>query len=465
MSTATGSTEELLAAWLPEQRWYPAKGLAVVVQLVGGFDLPGGSPAATATVHLVRLTLADGTEQLVQVPLVARADVAPELAHAHLGTVRTTAGSVEVYDGPHDPAYVDALVDQLAGGGEAVSGAGSAAGWARGVAGPDARLLPPPGSPATVLSGEQSNTSVVVRPESGTPAIVKVFRTLHAGENPDIVLQSVLTGAGSRRVAGVLGWVEGGWVGADGAEVLAHLAFAAEFLPGSEDAWRVATRAVAGTEDFSGPARDLGAATAEVHAVLAEHLPSLPATPARLGGLAEHLGQRGRWATDAVGDLAPYADAVATAANAVRQVLRAPDWQRIHGDYHLGQVLRPAERGWVLLDFEGEPLRPLAERSEPDCPLRDVAGMLRSFDYAARHATVGLGPDDPRVAAADAWARAARDAFCTGYGDRSGRDPREDDVLLRALELDKALYEVVYEARNRPSWLGIPLGAVQRLLG
>jgi predicted trehalose synthase len=141
--------------------------------------------------------------------------------------------------------------------------------------------------------------------------------------------------------------------------------------------------------------------------------------------------------------------------------------QRVHGDLHLGQVLQAPGHGWVLLDFEGEPLRPLHERTVPDLALRDVAGMLRSIDYAAGHDTVGRPDDDSAAAAAAAaqgWAEATRDAFCAGYGSVSGRDPRLDAALLRALELDKALYEVVYEARNRPSWLPIPLAAVSRLL-
>jgi predicted trehalose synthase len=109
-------------------------------------------------------------------------------------------------------------------------------------------------------------------------------------------------------------------------------------------------------------------------------------------------------------------------------------------------------------------LRPLAERLEPDLALRDVAGMLRSFDYAARHATVGLPPEDPRVGAATAWAEGCRGAFLDGYGAVAGHDPREDDALLRALELDKALYEVVYETRNRPGWVAVPMHALNRLL-
>jgi len=136
-----------------------------------------------------------------------------------------------------------------------------------------------------------------------------------------------------------------------------------------------------------------------------------------------------------------------------------PALQRIHGDYHLGQVLDVPGRGWVLVDFEGEPLRPLSERTEPDLALRDVAGMLRSFDYVA-----GSWEQSHPGRSAASWAVRARTAFLEGYTRGAGRDPREDAILLDALELDKALYEVVYEARNRPTWLDIPTTAIARIV-
>ncbi|WFR67127.1 hypothetical protein P9139_00100 [Curtobacterium flaccumfaciens] len=124
-----------------------------------------------------------------------------------------------------------------------------------------------------------------------------------------------------------------------------------------------------------------------------------------------------------------------------------PDLQRIHGDLHLGQVLAaPKPRGWVFLDFEGEPLRPLAERSLPDVTLRDVAGMLRSFDYVAGALAQDLDPVD-----AGGWAHTARSAFLDGYQRGTGTDLREHRELLDAFELDKAVYEVVYETRDRPA--------------
>lgn len=147
---------------------------------------------------------------------------------------------------------------------------------------------------------------------------------------------------------------------------------------------------------------------------------------------------------------------------------RWPLLQRIHGDYHLGQVLRAPSGTWAVIDFEGEPLRPLSERVLPDLALRDVAGMLRSFDYAGGSARVaGADPEQVRV-----WVEEAQTAFLAGYADSPGRQEAPatggeiglDDPLLRALLLDKALYEAVYEARNRPDWLSIPLSAIDHLL-
>ncbi|WP_088281971.1 aminoglycoside phosphotransferase [Kineosporia sp. A_224] len=452
----------VLAAWMPQQRWFAAKGdgAPVVPRPVGRAVLGEGM-----TVELVEVASADGSATLYQVPLSLRAVEDPALEAALVGRIGggDPAGSdgLWVYDGLRDPALVRAWLRLLADGGTATGADGTVV---HGVRQPGGAPLDPD-APAKVLAGEQSNTSVVVDAGGPAPAIVKLFRVLAPGENPDVVVQSALAAAGCERVPRPVGRLEGTWWATDGgAPVHGHLAFASEFLAGSEDAWRVACRAVDAGAGFEEEARALGGATAEVHTTLAEVLPTRPATPELLTGLADGLRARVDWAVAQAPDLAPYAAAARAAVDGVRQARSGLVLQQVHGDYHLGQVLHSPGRGWVLLDFEGEPLRPLAERLAPDLALRDVAGMLRSFDYAARHATVALPADDPRVAAATAWAQGCRTAFLDGYGTVTGHDPREDAALLLALELDKSLYEVVYETRNRPAWVAVPMHAVNRLL-
>jgi maltokinase len=216
--------------------------------------------------------------------------------------------------------------------------------------------------------------------------------------------------------------------------------------------------------DFAAEAERLGAATAIVHADLAVAFGTdvMPGYQLRERAAAMHAHLEAALAE--VPLLAPVEpglraafDAVDTLAGTAEPVLT----QRIHGDLHLGQALRTARR-WILLDFEGEPIAPLADRRSFDSPLRDVAGMLRSFDYASRHQIVDT-PDPQLSYRANEWAERNRDAFCAGYADVSGSDPRVHDVLLRGFEADKAVYEAVYETRNRPTWVRIPLLSLTRL--
>jgi len=162
--------------------------------------------------------------------------------------------------------------------------------------------------------------------------------------------------------------------------------------------------------------------------------------------------------------LAPEEPVLRAAFEDVRALTNPLTIHQIHGDLHLGQVLRTTA-GWILIDFEGEPGATPEQRAVPRSPLRDVAGMLRSFDYAAFHLLPGGDDRDDdrrqRAARATEWSDRNRAAFCAGYAE-VGEDPREQSVLLRALELDKAVYEVRYEHHNRPDWAAIPLAAIQR---
>jgi trehalose synthase-fused probable maltokinase len=215
-------------------------------------------------------------------------------------------------------------------------------------------------------------------------------------------------------------------------------------------------------------ARSIGRITAEMHAVLASD-PDHPAFPARPATATETAA----WRASAERQLAQAVTAVAGAFHA-RLVSLAPGVtarfadtfgrasgaapvSRIHGDYHLGQLLVRPDGSFAVIDFEGEPARPLHERRLPGSPLRDVAGMLRSLDYAARTAAAGRARGDFM---AERWLPQARAAYLEGYG---GIGADEQD-LLDAFELEKACYEVRYEANNRPSWLWLPLAAVERLV-
>jgi predicted trehalose synthase len=435
-----------LDSWIPGQRWF-ANSTGDALSTESSLPL---TPDGAVRILFVR-DATPGAEAVYQVPITA-------VPH---GVDESGEQAGELRDGPRTVEFTGALLDLLFAGRSAVGEDGaSAEGVPIGWDGPPPRLRD-----ARVLSGEQSNTSIIVEAEraDGTRAdlMVKVFRALHDGDNPDVVLQSAIAAAGSNRVPATYGALVGTWPDPKAASGTArgHLAVAQEFLADTRDAWRVSLEAARGGEDFAAPAHDLGAATAEVHRVLATVLPTAVADE---GSRAALLGSmRARAATAAA--LVPSVAAESAAIDAALEAGAGGDWpalQRVHGDYHLGQVLQVPDRGWVLLDFEGEPLRPMAERNQPDLALRDVAGMLRSFDYVA--GTIALEGGD--AAAARAWADGARAAFLAGYEAELGSSLAASGTLLAALELDKALYECVYEARNRPTWLPIPELAVLRLL-
>jgi maltokinase len=486
----TSSIVAVLPQWVARQRWYAGKGRVPVLRRIGGLRLEDPAGKVEIDIHLL-VDESGRTPTTYQVPLTCRSTRLAGADNALVATVDLSGHGSQVphggegtryyYDAPHDPAFAAALLalmldEKTVGSVSSVSSVSSVRKENDPQQGPDAGqsfvgagghslATTDPGEVLTsrVLVGEQSNTSIIlelvdVLGAPVKPVICKLFRILQHGQNPDVVVQSALSAAGSTLVPVSVGYVWGQWSDAtvDGSSS-SHLAFAQEFLPGVEDAWRVALAAVAAGVDFSERARSLGVATARVHATLAQTMGTREATADDVIALTRSMRARHAAALSEVPALADYDQLVRSSIEAVSSA-GWPALQRIHGDYHLGQVLDAPGRGWVLVDFEGEPLRPLAERTQPDLPLRDVAGMLRSFDYVA-----GSWQQEHPGRSAASWADQARTAFLEGYAGSTGRDPRDDGALLEALELDKALYEVVYEARNRPTWLSIPITAIARL--
>ncbi len=457
-----------LESFLAAQRWFAGKSRAW--QVAGVTELGWLRHEAPAVrIVLVTVAYADGDTETYQLPLVHHDHWVESLAHVLVGQgEKPDGGQIFVYDALHDKEATHLWWRGIE---ESASGDG----WEF-YRDPTATALPP-GGPSLVVSAEQSNTSLIF----GATAIMKSFRRISPGLNPDIEIHTALASQGSTHIAAPLGWLQGRWQlptdgdpADDGAVV--SLAMLQVFLRDATEGWELAKTSVRDLYaeadlhadevggDFAGESARLGSATAEVHSALAQALPTGTLDPKQRAALADDMRERLARAAVEIDALAPYVERLRAAFDDVRALPDDVPVQRIHGDYHLGQVMRTLD-GWRLLDFEGEPARSLEERRGLDSPLKDVAGMLRSFDYAARQLLADHPGDTQREYRATEWADRNRDFFCRGYAESSGRDPRDDAVLLRAYETDKAVYEVVYEARNRPTWLGIPLSAIRRLAG
>jgi trehalose synthase-fused probable maltokinase len=319
---------------------------------------------------------------------------------------------------------------------------------------------------ARQITAEQSNTSIVFDEE----LILKVFRRLEAGINPELELLRFLTERGFANIAQLAGWYA-----YTGKQMDATLGILQRFVAVGQDGWERALDAiVAGDEAFLDTLRRLGEVTGKMHTILgsdstdANFCPEETSTES-LGLLTATVDEEIESIFMDLPDDVPELEPIRGRGEEVRERLRlltnlggTGRVIRHHGDFHLGQTLW-AEDDWVILDFEGEPARSLPERRRKRSPLRDVAGMLRSFAYAASAAVVLRGADPPGD-----WEHRAREEFLEGYRDTvdlslvpSGTAM---DKLLRVFELEKAVYELRYELNNRPDWVGIPVAGIVRML-
>ncbi len=445
--------EDTLATWLPGQRWYPGTGTAVRdLTITADTTLVAGDPELR---HLIISVPQDGEPARYQVLAGIRAQVPDSLRHAVIGPA---GGGRTAYDALHDPELTRVLLRGME--------REESIGPLRFFREPTAEI--DTGLDSLVLTGEQSNTSLTF----GDRAILKVLRRIFPGPHPDLEVNRALARRRSTHVAEPFGWIE---ARGDGEPIV--LAILSRFLPTASDGWSLAVTSLRdlyagdGVQepgairpeqaggDFAGEAFRLGAATAEVHADLAAAFGTHDTASGAYASMAGEMIMKLDLASAEVPELRPYEDKLGSYYADVAELCGQLPIQRVHGDYHLGQVLRTTT-GWVILDFEGEPLLPLNRRQLRSVPLRDVAGMLRSFDYAARHQLLDRPDSADLRDIADEWVERSQAAFCKGYAEAGGMDPQANAALLRALMLDKAVYEVMYEARHRPGWLPIPLDSI-----
>jgi maltokinase len=447
---------EALQEWVVEQRWFGAKGRTVSsLEVLQGVPLRNEEPLLILALIAARYPA--GTHDLYQLPIGIR--------HRDEGWDEGVIAEVEgwtVYDGLTDPVLARELLQRMRD--SSVARAGGSTLTFRWVDRNDLNGA----SDVRPIGVEQSNSSMVF----GDSLVLKSFRRLEPGVNPELELLRFLGAHEFENIAPLAGWYE-----YEGRLVESTLGILQEYLKDARDGWALAVE-----EDGEDLDRlieeldELGGVTGRMHSVLgsdasdpafapeeptSETLALITATvdeeierifknlPAEDDGPIAEIAGRGQDVRERLGQLSR----IGVGGRVIRT----------HGDYHLGQVMRTG-RGWVVLDFEGEPARSLAERRQKRSPLRDVAGMLRSFSYVAAAGEI-LGtrtvPED--------WESRARAAFLEGYfrdADPALLPPGQESTqkLLSVFELEKAVYELNYEINNRPDWVGIPVKSILRLL-
>ncbi|HXA27740.1 MAG TPA: aminoglycoside phosphotransferase [Candidatus Angelobacter sp.] len=475
----------VLGEYLQRQRWYAGRSRVLRdVRVLDAAVLQEGNPALVFV--LLGASYGDGGEERYQVPLAVReGDPPADLGERLVAQGEQDGRMLSVYDGLAEPSLAWWFWQAMAETSALRTDAGELLFRSEGV------TLDGPG-PDTVrsLGREQSNTSLV----RGDAEVLKIMRRIESGPTPELEMTLALSRAGFTHIARPLG--SGEYVSGDAEPALA--AMLQEYLHNGTEGWSLALTSLrdlyANAEEappqddaarrlavqeqgssFQPEAGRLGEVTAEMHLALAS--PDLPeamrAEPLTAPMLDTWAGEMTAELDRLLGNdspmLAPLRarrPAIVARFEALRSLSDAGLAIRIHGDYHLGQVLR-VDAGWVILDFEGEPDRPLAARRVRSSPLRDVAAMLRSFHYAAAAALMErCAPDstdwEPLFLQGVQWADASGEAFWNAYLERASQGdllppPAAVNALCDAFTLQKAVYEVGYELGHRPDWVSIPL--------
>jgi maltokinase len=442
--------------WIVRQRWFGSKAREVShIEIVESVTLREDAPLLALA--LVEARFGEGTHETYQVPLALR-----PAEDGWSDRVIAEAGGMTIYDALADPACGRELLHRLRRSDEETVEEGTLRfRWAESAGaglGGTVEVRP--------IGVEQSNSSVVF----GEALILKAFRRVEPGVNPDLELLRFLSERGFPNIAPLVGWYE-----FEGRFTDATLGILQEYLAGARDGWDLALDEIG--SDPGGlldRLRALGEVTGDLHTVLGsdnsrpDFAPDEPSQEALSLLVADVDEQIERIFLDlpqneTVAPIAGRGQDVREKLQALSHVRAGGRVIRTHGDLHLGQTML-SDRGWVVLDFEGEPARPLPERRLKRSPLRDVAGMLRSFSYVTAGARLLRGVEAP-----EGWEDEARRAYLDGYLSRMepsllppGAAPTRQ--LLSVFELEKAVYELRYELNNRPDWVGIPVAGILRLL-
>jgi maltokinase len=445
---------EVLQQWVVGQRWFGSKGRSVSsLDVLQGVPLRQDEPLLVLAIIAARYP--SGTHDLYQLPLGIR--------HADEGWdqgVIAEAGGWTIYDGLTDPELARELLKRMRE--DSVARAGGSTLTFRWRQGPELN-----GGSVRPMGVEQSNSSMVYDDK----LVLKSFRRLEPGVNPELELLRFLDQHGFTNIAPLSGWYE-----YEGRLVESTLGILQEYLHGARDAWSLAVDTDGEDPDkFIDRLDSLGVVTGRMHSVLGSDASDPAFAPeeptdealalitATVDEDIERIFKNLPDNDERIAEIAGRGQDIQERLGQLSRIGVAGRTIRTHGDYHLGQVML-TDRGWVILDFEGEPARSLPERRQKRSPLRDVAGMLRSFSYVAAAGAI-LGT---RVMPED-WEDRARAAFLGGYFrevDPALLPPGQESTkkLLSVFELEKAVYELNYEINNRPDWVGIPVASITRLL-